>query len=64
MMETGKPRQLLHPLYVMRLLEQMTDAEAGELDKYASAGTQPDDYPVRASEWLRRRFGLDRHTNS
>jgi hypothetical protein len=46
----------LHQSFVARLIDQLTDKEAAELDAYASEGGTPEAYVERANEWLLRRF--------
>ena len=54
----------MDPEYVTFLVDQLTEEEAGQLATYACAGDGGMDYLVRTSEWLRKRFKLDRHTTS
>ncbi len=62
---SDQPKQLLAPGFVARLLMQLTDEEAGELHEYSGGDDgDPDQYCERASEWLRKRFNLDRHTEN
>ncbi len=50
----------LDPLCVMRLVEQLTEAEALELATYAEASVNQSDFVTRTSEWLIARFGQQR----
>lgn len=49
---------VLTPAAVQRLLEELTDAEAAELMEFASAEGS-DQFSVRASAWLIRRFNIE-----
>lgn len=50
----------LDPLCVIRLVDQLTEAEALELAIYAERSVNESDFVTRTSEWLISRFGQQR----
>ena len=50
----------LDPHCVMRLVDQLTEAEALELTIYAEGSVNESDFVTRTSEWLINRFGQQR----
>lgn len=52
------PPNVLDPVAVRDLVDQLTEEEAGELEAYAGLAQSRDDFVIRASSWLIRKFNL------
>ena len=56
------PPNILDPATVRDLVEKLSDEEGFELDAYANRAQSPDDFAIRASSWLIRKFDLHAQT--